>query len=57
MSHIKKKEEKVLSKEDAEACMERLYERAMVDQKRKEEKRKAELANPPGRLPPKKVTN
>lgn len=52
----KKKEEKVLSKEEAEACTERLYDRSMQDMKRRDEKRKQELANPPGRVPAKKIT-
>jgi hypothetical protein len=46
---------KVLSAEEAEACTKRLYEASMEAARRKEEKRRATLAQVPGRLPPKLV--
>jgi hypothetical protein len=57
MSVSKKKEEKKpLSKEETEACVDRLYERALADRKRREENRQKELASPPGRLPKRTIT-
>jgi hypothetical protein len=53
----KKQPEKLLSREEQEACMERLYARSMEDAKRKEEKRQRELASPPGRKVAKKITS
>lgn len=52
----KKKEEKVLSTEQVNQCMERLYARALEDKRRNDEKRKATLAQVPGRLPAKKIS-
>ena len=52
----KKKKETVLSTEDNAACLERLYDRAKEDARRKAEKRRAAFVNPPGRLPAKHLS-